>query len=41
MTGESLGGDSGEISAAESYILISSFQEDNTRSSVFTSESFG
>ena len=41
MTGESLGGDSGEISAAESYILISSFEEDNTRSSVFASDSFG
>ena len=41
MTGESVGGDSGDISAAESYILISSFEEDNTRSSVFASESFG
>lgn len=41
MTGESLGGDSGEISAAESYMLISSFQQDNTHSSVFASDSFG
>ncbi|MFP4134998.1 MAG: hypothetical protein ACLFTJ_12695 [Halothece sp.] len=41
MTGESLGGDSGEIDAAESYILISSFEEDNTRSSFFASDSFG
>ncbi|WP_051030508.1 hypothetical protein [Halothece sp. PCC 7418] len=41
MSGEGVGGDSGEISAAESYILISSFEEDNTRSSVFASDSFG
>ena len=41
MTGDSVSGNGGDLDAGETYFLFSSFQGDNSRSSVFASDSFG